>query len=51
MIGCTPAARQASEKASAPNMLPRSAMATAGICQARQVSTSSSSLIAPSSSE
>ena len=32
-------------------MLPRSAMAQAGICQARQVSTSSSSLIAPSSSE
>ena len=50
-MGCTPAPLQASEKARAPNMLPRSAMAQAGIRQSRQVSTSSSSLIAPSSSE
>ena len=51
MIGCTPASLHASEKASAPNMLPRSEMATAGIRHSPQVWTSPSSLTAPSSSE
>ena len=47
MIGCTPASAQAVANSSAPNRLPVSVIATAGIARARQRSTSSLTLIAP----
>jgi len=51
MIGWIPASRAASANSSAPNRLPVSATATAGMAWRRQSSISSLSLIAPSDSE
>ncbi len=51
MIGCTPASQHTSENFIAPNRLPESVIATAGMRWAWHNATSSSSLIAPSESE
>ena len=51
MIGCTPLPAQAWENSSAPNRLPESAMATAGMAASRARAAILSALMAPSLSE